>query len=135
MTIIAGVFDTESKVDDVLRALYERDIDSDRVTLMRGAGQQGDSQIQRSDATTPNIPVGAAANPNLGGSQHGTPAVATMATGSINNLGIKPEEMDYYTTLADRGAVVIFVESEDADELEFARHTMNEGAPQRLDVL
>jgi len=132
MTTIAGVFDTEKKLDDVLRALYDRDIDSDRVTLMRGTGE---GEIQRSDVNMPDVPAGAAASPGHSGAPHGAPAAAVMATGALKNLGIKPEEMDYYKTLADRGAVIVFVESEDSDELEFARQTMSQNAPQRLDVL
>ena len=135
MTTIAGVFDTEKKVDEVLRALYDRDIDSDRVTLMSGTGGPGDGKIQRSDVDVPDVPMGAAASPSHSGAPHGTPAAAVMATGAVKNLGIKPEEMDYYKTLADRGAVIVFVESEDSDELEFARQTMSQNAPQRLDVL
>ena len=135
MTTIAGVFDTEKKIDTVLRALYDQGIESDRVTLMRGAGQAGDSQIERSDVNLPNVPAGAVANPNQGGTAHGTPAAAALATGAVNNLSLKPEEIDYYMTLADRGAVVVFVDSEDADELDFARQVMDQNAPQRLDVL
>lgn len=123
MTVIAGVFDTEADIDEVLNALYSHEIESEDVTIMRDVGIQGDSRVERSDdIDLPLIPAAMYPQTISGGS--GQPAVPFVVTGLFDDLDVSQEEMTYYREIADEGAVVVFVEVADDQQAERVTNTM-----------
>jgi hypothetical protein len=105
MMIIAGVFDNEADLDDVLKSIYEHDIDSSDVTLMRGSDHPGDPA-----GVYPVIP--AAQSSGTTASEANRPLIA-VPSGLISDLSIPVETREFYEDTANRGATVLFVEVDD----------------------
>lgn len=113
MTIIAGMFNSEADLGNVLHAIYEDGVESDDVTLMRGH-ESNDTVHTLMEEGFPVIPARGMSGA-IGGVTDKQPMVAAYPTGVIDDLSLDNQEMAYFRKAAHDGAIILFINLDDVD--------------------